>query len=131
MQPKTMYCVEKFLPPECPKCRASFQNEGKDYARFLGDIIDGKKRFRKTDGYTIIVCQHCENFTMRMDLESYQVGDRKRAEALLQEGFVNLHEVTAVGNMALDHHVVFRQGPSVVEDSTECDDPHLVERGTT
>ncbi|GEM_PF-3235041 len=131
MQSKTMYCVEKFLPTECPKCRACFQYEGKNYARFLGDIVDGKKQFRQTEGYTIIVCLHCENLTMRIDLESYQLSDRKHAEALLQQGFVNLHEVTAVGNMAVDRHVVFRQGPSVVVESAECDDPHMVERGTT
>lgn len=131
MESKTMYCVEKFLPAECPKCRACFQCENNDYARFLGDIVDGKKRFRQTEGYAIIVCLNCQNLTMRIDLEGYQLSDRKQAEALLQQGFVNLHEVTAIGSMATDRHIVFRQGPSVVVDGKECDDPHVVERGTT
>jgi hypothetical protein len=127
MQAKTMYHVEKFLPTECPKCRAPFQCESKDYGRFLGDIVDGKKQFRQTEGHTIIVCGHCENFTVRIDLESYQLGDRKKAEALLQQGFVNLQEVTAMGNMAVDHHVVYQGGPKFLTDEPESDDPHVVD----
>src|SRR5947207_13533022 len=109
MQTRTMYHVEKFLPRKCPKCRARFNEEGKDYGRLLEDLIDGKKRIRETKGYTIIVCADCENMTIRVDLESYQVGDRKKAEALLAQGFVNLQEVVAAGNRAVDQHV--RHGP--------------------
>src|SRR5205814_1191852 len=84
LKTRKMYHVEKFLPPECPKCRARFQQESKDYALFLGDIIDGKKTIWETNGYRIIVCAHCKNMTACWPLESYLVGDRKKAEALVK-----------------------------------------------
>lgn len=118
---RIMYHVEKFLPSECPKCRARFRQEGTDYARLLGDIIDGKKSFRKTNGYRIIVCTHCENMTACWPLESYQLGDKEKAEALVKDqGFVNLVQVVAVGNMTQDRHMVC--GPEVQVDSIECDE---------
>lgn len=123
MESRTMYRVEKFLPPECPKCQARFKQEGHDYGRFLGDIVDGKKLFRQSVGYTIIVCLHCENMTARLDLEEYQLGDRKTAEALLEQGFVNLQEVTAMGNMARDFHALHMKMPDVRVESLDCTDP--------
>jgi hypothetical protein len=126
MQKKTMYLVEKFLPPECPKCRAGFKEEGKDYGRLLGDLVDGKKRFRETPGYSIIVCAHCENMTMRIDQESWQVSDQAQAEALLSQGFVNLREVIAIGNMAVDHHVRHGRLEFVKGDEIEdADEPRI------
>ncbi len=119
---KIMYHVEKFLPPECPKCRARFQQDGKDYTRLLGDIIDGKKTIRETSGYYIIVCSRCENMTPCWPLEQYQVADRKKAEALVKEqGFVNLVQVLAMGHMAQDRHVVFGEAPRLRVESIECD----------
>ena len=129
---KTMYHVEKFLPPECPKCRARFQQEGKDYARLLGDIIDGKKTIRQTTGYYIIVCAHCENMTACWPLETYQVGDKKKAEALVKdEGFVNLIQVEARGNMTRDSHAICGRAPGLRVESIECekenDEPLITE----
>ena len=74
---RIMYRVEKFLPPECPKCRARFQQEGQDYNPLLGDIVNGKKTIRETRGYYIIVCSHCENMTACLPLEQYQVQTRR------------------------------------------------------
>jgi len=120
---KTMYHVEKFLPPECPKCRVRFQQEGKDYARLLGDIIGGKKTFRETKGYYIIVCSHCENMTACVPLETYQVGDKKKAEALVKDqGFVNLIEVQAAGNMARDTHAIIGRAPDWRIEAIKCDE---------
>jgi hypothetical protein len=129
---KTMYHVEKFLPPECPKCRAGFQHDGKDYARFLGDIIDGKKTVRETNGYYIIVCRHCENMTACWPLETYQLGDKNKAEALVREkGFVNLIEVQAAGNMARDSHAICCRAPDLKVESIKCeeenDEPFVTE----
>jgi hypothetical protein len=127
---KTMYHVEKFLPPECPNCRARFQRDGKDYSRLLGDIIDGKKTIRKTEGYYIIVCAHCENMTACWPLETYQLSDKAKAEALVRDkGFANLVEVQAVGNMARDIHAIIGKAPGIqfVECEPASDEPYVSE----
>jgi hypothetical protein len=113
LETRTMYHVEKFLPPECPRCRARFQQQNVDYVPLLGDLIDGKKVVRQTEGYTIIICQHCDNYTVRILLETYQLGDRDRAEALLEQGFANLQEERATGNMARDCHAFFCEMPAL------------------
>jgi hypothetical protein len=118
-----MYHVEKFLPSECPRCRARFQQEGKDYARLLGDIVDGKKTIRQTQGYYIIVCAHCENMTACWPLETYQLSDRDKAEALVNDkGFVNLVQVTATGSMTQDSHAICGRMPDLRVESIDCDD---------
>jgi hypothetical protein len=129
---KIMYRVEKFLPPECPKCRARFQQEGKDYARLLGDIIDGKKTIRETTGYYIIVCAHCENMTACWPLEAHQIGDKKKAEALVKDkGFVNLIQVEARGSMTQDSHAICGRVPDLRVESIKCekenDEPLITE----
>ena len=104
---KTMYNVEKFLPPSCPKCRHYFADATEDYTLLLGDIVDGKKVVRETTGYDIIICNYCGNYTARVTLETYCVGDKTFAEKLVAEqGFVNLMKVTSVGNCTEDHHAV-------------------------
>jgi hypothetical protein len=123
---KKMYHVEKFLPPACPKCKHAFANEVRykekydaegrvipgekeagDYTLLLGDIVDGQKVVRETTGYNIIICAHCRNYTARIPLETYCVGDKAFAEKLVaEEGFVNLMTVTSFGNMTKDHHAV-------------------------
>ena len=110
---KNMYRVEKFLPPECPKCRHAFAGEGIDYIRLLGDIVDGAKQVRGTTGYDIIVCSHCENFTARLPLEAWRVRSRKRAQELLQTGFINLQKVIAFGNHTEDFHEVCAKPPKL------------------
>jgi len=110
---QTMYCVEKFLPTECPKCRQPFRQDGPDYTRLLGDIIDGRKVVRETNGYDIIICNRCENSTARVLLESWQVGDRERAAKLLQKGFVNLQQVTAFGTATRDAYQLYVQLPGI------------------
>jgi len=129
---RIMYHVERFLPPECPKCRARFRQEGKDYARLLGDIIDGKKSIRETTGYYIIVCAHCENRTACWPLETYQIGDKKKAEALVKDkGFVNLVQVEARGGMTRDSHAICGQVLDLRVESIKCekenDEPLITE----
>ncbi|MCI0462460.1 MAG: hypothetical protein L0Z62_36375 [Gemmataceae bacterium] len=129
---RIMYHVEKFLPPECPKCRVRFQQEGKDYARLLGDILDGKKTIRETTGYIIIVCAHCENMTACWPLETYQLGDKKKAEALVRDkGFVNLIQVEARGSMTRDSHAICGQASDLRVESITCaeenDEPLITE----
>jgi len=130
---RIMYHVEKFLPPECPKCRARFQHEGKDYVRLLGDIINGTKTIRETSGYRIIVCSHCENVTACWPLETYQVGDKKKAQALVKDkGFVNLIQVEATGSMTQDAHAICGKVPDLRVESIKCeeetDEPFVTER---
>jgi hypothetical protein len=131
---KQMFCVEKFLPPECPKCRHPFNKEVSyaivetpegylktgekidgDYTRLLGDIVDGQKVVRETRGYNIIICTHCKNHTARYPLESFQFFTREQAEKLVAEkGFVNLVTVEAVGNMAREFHTIIAKSPGIV-----------------
>lgn len=102
---KTMYRVEKFIPSECPKCRHKLDRNGEDWGQVLGDIINGEKVPRKTDGYIIIICVHCKNQTACIPLEAYTLSDPVAALKLLEEGFVNYREVIAVGKVAGQHTV--------------------------
>jgi hypothetical protein len=124
IETKTMYHVEKFLPPDCPKCRTVFQQDGIDYVHLLGDIIDGRKQVRETTGYLIIICQHCQNYTACLPLESYQVSDRSTAEELcLDKGFVNLVEVRSRGNHCRDHHAIHMEMRGLRVEGIRCDEP--------
>lgn len=100
---RKIWCVEKFLPTECPKCRKKFENNQRDWSLLLGDIVNGKKQVRETQGYDIIICSHCGNYTARVQLESYMLSDQAEAELLLEEGFVNLCEVEAFGDVEEVH----------------------------
>lgn len=111
---KTMYHVEKFLPTECPKCRHPFKNGNTDWHRLFGDIIAGKKVFRELDGYHIIVCAQCSNYTAQFPVESCQLSDKAQAQKLCDEaGFVNLTEVLASGTHCQDFHVIFCKPPGI------------------
>lgn len=115
---KTMYHVEKFLPTECPKCRHPFKNGNSDWHRLLGDVIDGKKVFRKLDGYQIIVCAKCNNYTAQFPIESYQLSDKAKAQKLCdQAGFVNLTEVLATGTHCQDFHAIYCKPPGIKTES--------------
>ena len=104
---KTMYQVEKFIPPECPRCRRKFEKENKDYSLLLGDIIHGEKIIRKTKKYEIIICEYCRNYTARILLESYRISDLQTAKKLLKEGFCNFQKVDTLGIMANDSHEIY------------------------
>ena len=105
---KKMYFVEKFLPPDCPKCRQAFKEEGKDWVRLLGDILEGKKSGRVTEGYQIMVCKHCENYTAQFLLDNYTISDKEEAVRLCrEEGYVNLKELEAFGTSAVDTHTIY------------------------
>ena len=123
MKKKTMYHVEKFIPTECPKCRHPFLHEGDDYVRLLGDIVEGEKRVRQTQGYIINICAKCQNYTAFVVLETYQVGSKKQAERLVEkEGFRNLLKVKATGNHCQDHHAIHAEMPGVRVYGIRCDD---------
>lgn len=151
---KTMYRVEKFLPPRCPKCDHVFGKEerysanlspegevtmGKkeegDYSLLLGDIIDGKKTIRQTTGYNIIICAHCRNYTARYPLEDYQLSSKEEAEKLVAEqGFQNLMECIAVGNMTRDQHCKTATAPDIqIRDAmkNDCQHPNAYYYGDT
>jgi hypothetical protein len=120
---RTMYHVEKFIPEDCPACRHKFLKEGEDWVRLLGEIVDGEKRIRETNGYLIIQCTKCNNFTAQIPLESYQVFSREKAEKLVNEqGFVNLITVTAFGTHAREMHAVHAPRPGTKVMSIKADD---------
>ncbi len=122
IETKTMYYVEKFLPPECPKCRARFIQQNQDFNLLLDDMVGGQKKIRETDGYHIIACQYCGNFTACLRLESYQLADKAKAEILLKEGFVNFQQVTASGNMTQDHHTIYMKMPDFHVMAVKCEE---------
>jgi len=110
---KRMYTVEKFLPSECPKCRHKFERQNDDWILLLGDILNSTKVVRKTKGYDIIICQHCQNITARFPLELYRLSDRKKAESLLKVGFVNLQAIDASRGVSEDCHEVLARIPNI------------------
>lgn len=105
LAPKTMYRVEKFTPPECPKCRQKFNQEDKDWTTLLGYLEKGEKVMKS--GYPIIICSKCNNRTLIIRLEAYQVFDLKFAKNLLKKGFVNLKKVEFFGSTAEDIHIKY------------------------
>jgi hypothetical protein len=110
---KAMYHLEKFFPPECPKCRHKFEKQEKDWAILLGDKVDGKKTVRETIGYDIIICSHCGNHTARVPLETAKVFRLKTVRQLQKKGFVNLQKVQAFGNMAKEIRAVHSKAPNM------------------
>jgi hypothetical protein len=137
---RTMFHVEKFLPTECPKCRHPFKKEDADWHRLLGDVLDGKKVFRQLDGYHIIVCAKCNNFTAQFPIESYQLSDKAQAQKLCDEaGFVNLTEVFATGTHCRDFHAIYCKPPGITTmidpegaaDALEADEPQIHPLGDT
>jgi hypothetical protein len=121
-QTAKMHYVEKFLPPECPKCRAAFKTQDADWQLLLGDIINGVKTVRPLDGYDIIICAHCGNHTIRLKLETYQLFDKAKAEELVEkEGFVNLQEVLATGTHCRDMHAIYMKMPGIKVRGIKCD----------
>jgi len=55
-------------------------------------------------------------------LETYQVGDKKKAEALVKDnGFVNLIQVEASGSMARDCHAICGRTPDLRVESIRCE----------
>jgi len=105
---KIMYRVEKFIPPECPRCCHKLDRNKDDWGQVLGDIVNGEKIPRKTEGYIIIICVHCNNQTACIPLEAYTLSDPVEALKLLDQGFVNFREVIAAGNTP-DQHTVYSE----------------------
>jgi len=65
-------------------------------------------------------------------LETHQVGDKKKAEALVKDkGFVNLIQVEARGSMTRDSHAICGQVPNFRVESIQCvkenDEPLITE----
>ena len=100
-----MYRVEKFFPPECPKCQKKFLKENRDWTTLLGYLERGEKKMIK--GFPVIICAKCDNYTIIIFEKTYQVSDPKVARRLLKKGFVNLKKVRAFGNMTRDTIVGF------------------------
>lgn len=135
---KRMYHVERFMPTECPKCRHPFKNANTDWHRLLGDVIEGKKAFRELNGYYIIVCAKCSNYTAQFPIESYQLFDKAQAQKLCDEaGFVNLVEVIATGTHCRDHRAIYCKPPGIttklepteIVDTREADEAEIIAKG--
>jgi hypothetical protein len=122
MEAITMYQAYKFFPSRCPKCEHSFRSQS-DFGRFYGNgksFINSLQSqmeafpdiFPKVEqngltGYSnkydidFIICQNCQNITMRIDYALRQVATLAEAEFLIEhEGFTGWQEVTSYGNMA-------------------------------
>lgn len=106
-----MYRVEKFIPGQCPKCGNKFGNNRKDYCQSYFETCDekdGKKVYRDTKGYDVIVCLKCANLTARFPLlrEARVVRDLEEAQKWLDEGFTSITEVWASENFPEGYHVI-------------------------
>ena len=123
---RTIYLVQKFIPMRCPKCGRSFSMEGVDYSSCLGE-------FYATLTYDIILCKSCNNLTMRVMLESWQVDEHSRAEVLALEHSASLQVVTRVTRDThdLEYHIVHLALPNrcLVETTAQMDTPSCLECG--
>ena len=109
MKSITMYHVYKFFPSRCPKCEQAFRSAS-DFGRWLGrgksfvDALQNQKEFfsdifpkiesndktRYSNKFDIdfIVCENCQNVTLRIDYESRQVMTLEEAKFLVEtQGF--------------------------------------------
>ncbi len=124
MEKKTVYIVEKFFPPRCPKCEQPFYSQA-DFAEWAGDegrsFIDAKIKqaerfpelfkvaeeqpgiFDVEDRFDInfLICLHCKNVTLRIGYAMRQVLVQEEAERLIsEEGFTSWKRGEAFGEMA-------------------------------
>lgn len=122
MEATTMYSVYKFFPSRCPKCEQVFSSPS-TFALWVGkgnsfvDALQNQKElFREifpkieTNGKTgysnkfdidFIICQNCQNTTLRIDYASRQVMTQDEAQFLVEkQGFTGWQEIKAYGNMA-------------------------------
>lgn len=122
MEAQTMYHVYKFFPSRCPKCEQAFRLSS-DFAQWAGkgnsfvnalqnqkelfsDIFpktetNDKTRYSNKFDIDFIICQNCQNVTLRIDYASRQVMTLSEAEFLVEEqGFTGWQEIKAYGNMA-------------------------------
>jgi hypothetical protein len=118
-----MYHVYKFFPSRCPKCEQAFSSAS-DFARWLGrgksfvnalknqkeffsDIFpkiesNDKTSYSNKFDIDFIVCENCQNVTLRIDYESRQVMTLEEAKFLVEtQGFTGWQEIEASGNMAI------------------------------
>lgn len=98
-----MWRIQKFSPRNCPQCGHQFNQCDQDWSIYLGTIENGKKVLDPE--WPRIICNNCNELVKITKEEEYQLKDRAQAEKLMQEqGFFDLQEVKAVGNMARDMH---------------------------
>lgn len=117
---RTMYRAERFSPSACPNCGRQFRQQNDDWMIYMGSIVDGQKV--PDPEWPRIMCAGCEALVKIRRLEEYQVSDKAIALRLIAEqGFCNLIEVEAVGNMAVDFHVDYSKGESRLE-VIDCED---------
>lgn len=91
---RTLWRVEKFLPLSCPNCRHKFGEDGRDYALCYGDVVEGTKVPRITNGHDTVFCLHCGNHTARVWLQAQTLATREEAQRLVdEEGFTNLQQM--------------------------------------
>jgi hypothetical protein len=122
MKSITMYHVYKFFPSRCPKCEQAFRSasnfgkwvgKGKSFVDALrnqrelfSDIFpkaESKDKTRHSNKFNIdfIVCQNCQNVTLRIDYAWRQVMTLEEARFLVEtQGFTGWQEIEASGNMA-------------------------------
>jgi len=127
---QTIYRVEKFIPLRCPRrdCLNEFKrNKGGDGGYFLSTFwlhgsLEKTERILEsircpelmTD---LIVCARCGNVVMRVLIEERTYENRSDAEkACKEEGFVNLQEAQAFGNMRVQgvQRFISRGRPHVI-----------------
>ena len=116
-----MYSVYKFFPSRCPKCEQGFSSpstfalwagKGKSFINALQNQkelfaeifpktkINGKTGYSNKFDIDFIVCQNCQNTTLRIDYASRQVPTRNEAEFLVEtQGFTGWKEIKTYGNM--------------------------------
>jgi len=119
------FLVEKFFPPRCPRCEASFRSWD-DLSLYFGEktvasslimaMGEWQKKWpeiwvplsssssgtsRNPYELDFVICNHCKNATLRIMYAKRQVMTYEEAEKLVRdEGFTFISEATASGNMA-------------------------------
>ena len=118
---QAVYMVEKFIPTQCPNpgCYNEFKSNGADgfylatyFLHEPGEVTEQITASISFGGLStdLIVCAKCRNVTLRVKIEDRVFATREEAEVALQDGFVNLHEMTAYGIPRLGRFVYHNAG---------------------
>src|SRR5713101_6252950 len=124
METVSVFLVEKFFPPRCPKCEHAFASpsdfveygggsgssfvdakirQAKAFPELFGSVEEGHEgviSFTNKFDVDFILCQHCHNVTLRIEYASRQVMSRDEAVRLVAtQGFTCWREGVAAGNM--------------------------------
>ena len=119
---KMMYCLEKFVPVNCPRCGQQFYRRGQDFIvnKILGPYFVEKLLSPEYEEVLQMVsdsifCAKCKTFIPRRTREVVFVGHYTQAIDKVHEGFVNFQLVPMLFDTK-PYYEVYSDGKKITEE---------------